>query len=207
MPKPEFIARQSAHPTGLLGHLVARVMAFDTAAVNRRVFEVLEPKPGEHILELGCGHGRALRRVAEAVVPACAVGVDPSPVMCGVARRHVRRAIDAGHARVERGDSRRIPEPDDSFDKVFSVHTLYFWPDLDQGLREIHRVLRPGGELVLAFHSAETPDIVASLPSTVYDLRRDEEVADALERTGFASITITIEPNELRLARARAKES
>lgn len=65
------------------------------------------PKPGERILELGCGHGRALRPVAEAVAPACVVGVDRSPVMCGVARRHNRSAIDAGRVRVERGDSDR----------------------------------------------------------------------------------------------------
>lgn len=207
MPKPEFIARQSAHPTGLLGHLVARVMAFDTAAVNRHVLEVLGAKPGERILELGCGHGRALRQVAEAAAPACAVGVDPSPVMCGVARRHNRRAIEAGHARVEPGDSRHIPEPDASFDKVFSVHTLYFWPDLAEGLREIRRVLRSGGELLMAFHSGENAAVAANLPSSVYDMRRDEEVADALERTGFGEISITIEPDGLRLARARARES
>jgi ubiquinone/menaquinone biosynthesis C-methylase UbiE len=205
MAKPEFIARQSAHPTGLLGHLVARIMALDTAAVNRRVLEVLEAKPGERILELGCGHGRALRRVAEA--SGCAVGVDPSPVMCGVAKRHNRRVIEAGRVRVERGDSRHIPERDASFDKVFSVHTLYFWPDLHEGLREIRRVLRSGGDLLLAFHSGENPDIAAHLPTSVYELRRDEDVADALERSGFGEISITIEPDGLRLARARARES
>jgi ubiquinone/menaquinone biosynthesis C-methylase UbiE len=207
MAKSELIARQSAHPTGLLGHVVARVMAFDTAAVNRRVLEVLEAKPGERILELGCGHGRSLRRIADAVAPACAVGVDPSPVMCGVARRHNRRAIDAGRARVGPGDSRHIPEPDASFDKVFSVHTLYFWPDLDEGLREIRRVLRSGGELLLAFHSGENSDIAPHLPTSVYTLRKDEEVADALARAGFREIAITIEPDGLRLARARARES
>ena len=67
MSKPELIARQSAHPRGLLGHIVARVMAFDTASVNRRVLEILRPEPGERILELGCGHGRALRRVAKRI--------------------------------------------------------------------------------------------------------------------------------------------
>jgi ubiquinone/menaquinone biosynthesis C-methylase UbiE len=206
MPKPEFIARQSAHPTGLFGHVVARVMAFDTAAVNRRVLDLLEPKPGERILELGCGHGRALRRVAEAVAPACAVGVDPSPVMCGVARRHNRRAIAAGHARVERGDSRHIPEPDAHFDKAFSVHTLYFWPDLLQGLRELRRVLRADGELLLAFHSAENPEAAARLPATVYALRTDTEMSEGLRRAGFADVNLSIEPDGLRLARARAGE-
>jgi ubiquinone/menaquinone biosynthesis C-methylase UbiE len=209
MAKPEFIARQSAHPTGLLGHVVARVMAFDTAAVNRRVLELLEPKPGERILELGCGHGRSLRRVAAAVAPACAVGVDPSPVMIGVARGHNRAAIAAGHARVERGDSRHIPEPDGAFDKVFSVHTLYFWPDLVGGLREIRRVLRSGGELLLAFHSGDEPQVARRLPAPVYTLRRDAEVVEALEAAGFGDVSLDVERGALgglRLARAQAQE-
>jgi len=50
MSKPELIARQSAHPRGLLGHVVARVMALETAPLNRRVLALVEPKPGERIL-------------------------------------------------------------------------------------------------------------------------------------------------------------
>jgi ubiquinone/menaquinone biosynthesis C-methylase UbiE len=206
MAKSELIARQSAHPTGLLGHVVARVMALDTARVNRRVLRALEPKPGERILELGCGHGRTLRRVARAVGSAGeAVGVDPSDVMVRVARRHNRREIAAGSARVEPGDSTCIPEPDDSFDKLFSVHTLYFWPYLDAGLRELRRVLRPGGLLLLAFHSGENAEVAAKLPDTVYTLRSDVEVADALRRAGFTDVAVTRDADtQLRLARAHA---
>jgi len=205
MPKLEWIARQSAHPAGWLGHVVARVMALETAAVNRRVLAALEPKSGEHILELGCGHGRALRRVARRAAPGVAVGVDPSAVMRNVARRHLRRAIAGGHARVEAGDSRSIPAPDDAFDKLFSVHTLYFWPDLDAGLLEARRVLRPGGLLLLAFHSKRNARVAARLPASVYTLRSGRAVGDALQRAGFRDVTVTTDPpTQLRLARAHA---
>lgn len=205
MSKPEVIARQSAHPRGLLGHIVARVMALDTVSVNRRVFEVLEPKPGERILELGCGHGRALRRVADQIEPGEVVGIDPSAVMCDIAVRHNRKAIRAGRVRIERGDSESIPAPDDAFDKAFSVHTLYFWPDLEAGLRELRRVLRPGGELLLAFHSSEHRKVADRLPESVYTLHSGEEVGVALGRAGFRDVQITIEPHtQLRIARAHA---
>lgn len=207
MPKSLWISRQSAHPTGFLGHVVARVMARETAAANRDVLAALEAKPGERVLELGCGHGRTLRQVANDVAPGSglAVGVDPSAVMRDVARRTLRGAIGAGHARVEEGDSAAIAEPEASFDKLFSVHTLYFWPDLDAGLREARRVLRRGGLLLLAFHSSENAVVAAKLPSRVYTLRSDDEVAEALGRAGFTDVTISADPRtELRLARASA---
>ncbi|NNL67052.1 MAG: methyltransferase domain-containing protein [Myxococcales bacterium] len=204
MPKPEFIARQSAHPTGWLGHVVARVMAVHTAAANRRVIARLEPKPGENVLEIGCGHGRMLREIARRVAPGLAAGVDPSDVMRSVARRTLRREIDAGHASVAEGSADEVPFPDARFDKVVSVHTIYFWPDLAAGLRELRRVLREGGELLLAFHDGSHPQKAEALPATVYTLHRAEAVADALEAAGFHEIVCEIDPDtHLCYARAR----
>jgi ubiquinone/menaquinone biosynthesis C-methylase UbiE len=194
MPKPELIARQSSHPRGLIGHVVARVMALDTASVNRRMLEHLEPKPGERILELGCGHGRTLRRVACGVgAGGLAVGVDPSEVMQRIARRHNRSAVAAGRVRVMAGTSDRVDLPSASFDKVFSVHTLYFWPDLALGLLELRRLLREGGELWLGFHSSENERVAADLPKSVYTLRSPEQVLAAIRAAGFADASTTVD--------------
>ena len=76
MTKPEWIAHQSSHPRGLLGHLVARIMALDTAAANRMVIDTLAPGPGDQILEVGCGHGRSLRLIAARVSHGRVVGID-----------------------------------------------------------------------------------------------------------------------------------
>jgi hypothetical protein len=56
--RPEFIARQAAHPRGLLGRLLFRLMAAETVAVNERTLELLAPEPSNRILEIGFGHGR-----------------------------------------------------------------------------------------------------------------------------------------------------
>jgi ubiquinone/menaquinone biosynthesis C-methylase UbiE len=203
--KPLIIARQSAHPHGLLGHLVARVMARETQGVNRWVLGALEPSPGERILELGCGHGRMLAHVARAAAPGPVLGVDPSEVMQRVARRHLRTQIRAGLVRIEPGDSRSIPAPARAFDKAYTVHTVYFWPDLDAGLRELHRVLRPGGLLLLALHTSENAAKAAELPSSVYKLRPCQEVIDALVRAGFSQVTHSVdERSAVRLVRALA---
>jgi ubiquinone/menaquinone biosynthesis C-methylase UbiE len=162
-------------------------MAFDSAAVNRRAVERLAPEPGERILELGCGHGRTLRRVAQCVGDGLVAGVDPSQVMLSVSRGHLRREIAAGRARVDEGDAERIPHADAAFDKAFSVNTLPFWPRVDVALRELRRVLRPGGELLLVFRERDAAAL-AELPASVYTLRSAEEVVRALAAAGFGAI-------------------
>lgn len=188
MPKPLFIALQSAHPRGWFGHIVARVMALETAPANARVLDGLALKPGDDILELGCGHGRTLARVLATAQPGRLVGVDPSEVMRRVAQRLLRADMERGRVEIRDGHAADLPVGDAAFDKVFSVHTLYFWPDLGDGLRELYRVLRREGELLLAFHDGADADKVRELPDAVYTLRTGTEVAAEMRRVGFRDV-------------------
>jgi ubiquinone/menaquinone biosynthesis C-methylase UbiE len=207
MTKSLLIARQSSHPTGLFGRVVANVMARDTAAVNDWVLGALEPKPGDSILELGCGHGRSLSRLAAATAPhGSVVGIDPSEVMRRTARRRNRREIAAGRVAVESGDSDCVPYPADRFDKWVSVHSVYFWPDLRAGLCEAARVLRPGGELFLGFHPSDNTDVAAKLPRSVYSLPSLAAVETTLADAGFTEVTTTTHP-KTRVALTRARLS
>jgi len=198
MAKAEWIARQSAHPRGWLGHLVASVMAWDTARANSQALEALAVRPGEDVLELGCGHGRTLSRLSALEPTAHIAGVDPSQVMRREARRRNRTGVAAGRIRIEDGDSQKLPFEAGSFDAAFSVHTIYFWPDVAEGLRELRRVLRPGGRLLLAYRP-DDPELRRALPASVYRLRGAAELEGALDEAGFGGI----ETREKRSGKAR----
>src|SRR4029453_7082110 len=126
MAKPEWSARQSRRPSGWIGEIVARVMSFETAPANRAALDVLAVQPGEEVLEIGCGHGRTLARLA-ATTSARLAGVDPSEVMVRLARRRLRPSIEAGRASVALGSSAAIPHGDARFDAALAVHVVYFW--------------------------------------------------------------------------------
>lgn len=186
MAKSERIARQSRRPSGWLGEIVARVMAFETQPLNRIAVDELGIDSGEAVLEIGCGHGRTLARLA-AVPGAHLAGVDASEVMVRLARKRMRRWIEAGRAEVALASSVKIPHPDRRFDAAFAVHVVYFWSDPLVDLREIGRVLKPGGRLLLGYRPRDE-ETVAALPASVYALRSVEEIEALLAEAGFVEI-------------------
>jgi ubiquinone/menaquinone biosynthesis C-methylase UbiE len=103
---------------------------------------LMDLRPADHVLDVGCGSGWLVRRLAARVPEGQVVGIDVSDEM-------VRRAQLVNprtpNARVLWGTAAQIPAESDSFTKVLSVESAYYWPDPALGLREIFRVLRPGG--------------------------------------------------------------
>lgn len=189
MAKSELIARQSRRPSGWLGEIVARVMAFETAPANRIAVERLAARKGEAVLEIGCGHGRTLARIAEGQCGFVA-GIDASEVMVRVAQRRLRRSIEAGRSEVSLAASSALPYPNARFDAALAVHVLYFWPDALTELREIGRVLRPGGRVLLGYRPRDA-ETLAALPAAVYSLRSVEETEELLAQAGFVAIHST----------------
>lgn len=106
--------------------------------------EVLEYSEtrGLHVLDVGCGQGIDLAQYA--LAGADATGIDLTPRHVELARAHV--AALGLEARVVQGDAEALPFPDRSFDRVSSNGVLHHTPDMAAAVREIHRVLRPGGE-------------------------------------------------------------
>lgn len=96
---------------------------------------LLSPKPGENLLDVGCGTGYFTRRFARRGLPV--TGVDPDSGMLRFAARHA-----AGNERYVLGDARALPFPDRSFDLCISVTALCFIAEQEQALSEILRVAR-----------------------------------------------------------------
>lgn len=185
MRRPEFIALQGRHPHGILGAILARLMAHETAADNMQAIGLLGVRENDRVLDVGTGHGRSLGAIAALVSMGIAVGVDNSVVALGIAARDHRALIRAGRVRVEHAPSDALPFPDASFDKAMAVHTLYFWNPAEPHLTEIARVLKPNGKFVLGFRPAEDTLVTQNFPASVYTFRTIPEVESLLAETGF----------------------
>jgi len=186
--RPEWIARQSARPNGLIGWILGHIMRTETAATNNTTARLAAIAPDAQVLDIGCGAGHAVQRVGEQLTTGRVVGLDPSSTMVRLATRRNRRLIALGRATIASGDVNRLAYPDASFDRVLATHTVYFWHDLAHAARELRRVLKPDGLMVLAFGDPEF--MRAMFPASVYTVRTATQIAGILATAGFTDTAI-----------------
>jgi len=159
----------------------------ETAGENAAAVDLLDLSPTDRVLEVGFGHGRTLTEIIKRVPSGFVAGADASPDMLRLAIGANRNAIDRGQLVLKHVESHALPFASQSFDKLLSVHTLYFWKHPLIELLECRRVLSNGGRLVLGFRP-KSPIAEAEFPSSVYLFRDVAEVARLLSESGFSSV-------------------
>lgn len=188
------IARQARHPSGWFGRVTTRVMRWETIPENERALARLELQGDDRILEIGFGPGRTLEKLIRGLTRGFVAGVDPSELMVSAARKRLARHLEKGKSVVCRGEAARLPFPDGHFNKVFAVHVVYFLPDLSAALREMRRVLEPGGRLLLGFRPIENGQGAKDrFPAAVYRSYGNDEAAAAAAQAGFSHATVSEE--------------
>lgn len=188
MKRSNLLARQGRQPSGILGHIVGRIMGRETEAANRIALERLGLAPDDQLLEVGFGHGRTLAAAAQVVTRGRLAGVDPSEVMMGIARGRNTALLRAGRLDLRLGSSQRLPFGDGQFNKVLTVHTIYFWPSPERDLAELSRVMKPGGRIVIGFRPSEDAGFARDFPAAVYHIRSIAEVERLVSAAGFAEV-------------------
>ena len=196
MRRPRFIAEQARHAKGLLGRLIAFIMARETWAENKRAIEALGVAESDHVVDIGSGHGRTLATLAARAPKGHVTGVDPSELMAEIAERRNRRLVAERQVEIAIAKVEALPFPDGTIDKALCVHVVYFWANLDAAFREIARVLKPGGRLALVFRSSADEPAVRAFPADIYRFPATSDVTAALTAAGFA-----VEPTDERAGR------
>ncbi len=132
------------HPgfAGLTGSLFAAIFLLNGRANARLAADIIRPSSADHVVDVGCGPGNAVRTAARR--GARAIGVDPSRSMLRVARLITRDSA----VRWAEGGAESLPVPSGSATVVWALATVHHWRDVPAGLAEIHRVLAPGGRLL-----------------------------------------------------------
>lgn len=146
------MARSSSQlrkPADRAGRAVLDRMNVSHAGVTVWGLEHVEIRDHFTILDVGCGGGRTIQRLAAAAASGKVFGVDYSEESVAVSRETNQRLIDEGRVDVQQATVSQLPFPDAMFDLVTAVETHYYWPDLPRDVREVMRMLKSGGRFVI----------------------------------------------------------
>lgn len=150
-----------ALPRGRVGRLAGWFLLWSNRRDQAEVVAAMNAlglDAGHEVLEVGYGPGGLIRLLASRSKAARIYGVDPSPEMREMATWVVRRArVAPRRVDLRVATAADTGLPDDSVDHVVAVNNVAIWPDLEAGLAELRRVLRPGGALTIAWHGGSAP--------------------------------------------------
>jgi ubiquinone/menaquinone biosynthesis C-methylase UbiE len=150
---------QCRKPTGRMGRFTLWRMNWSHSRLTDWGLTKITIEPHSTILDVGCGGGRTVSKLAAIATQGKVCGIDYSDESVAVSKKTNARWIDLGRVEIREGSVSQLPFSDDVFDLVTAVETHYFWPDLAADTREVLRVLKPGGALIMiaeAYKGAKT---------------------------------------------------
>lgn len=148
-----YLIRQVRKPTRWLGRPFAWLMNSSHSNLTDWGLTNVPIEKQFTILDVGCGGGRTIQKLAAAATEGKVCGIDYAAGSVAASSRTNAHLIASGRVEIERASVSQLPFPNDTFDLVTAVETQYYWPDMINDMKEILRVLKPGGSLIVIAES------------------------------------------------------
>ncbi|MCT3728448.1 class I SAM-dependent methyltransferase [Elizabethkingia anophelis] len=183
----KLLAKNLANPQGEKGIEIAEMMDATNISMTMESVAALELDDSNRILEIGHGNAGHLEQLLKLADDLNYTGLDISETMRDHAQRKNIKFENQSQFFVY--DGQNIPFGEQSFDKIFTVNTLYFWKEPNAFLEEIYRVLRNNGTFVLTFGNK---DFMSNLPFTQYgfQLYDTEDVEKLIAKSQFVQVKL-----------------
>ncbi len=142
--------KQVRKPEGFFGKLIVKGMNRGShAKLANWGINHIEISNNDIILDIGCGGGGNIKNLAKIATKGKVFGIDYSKTSIKIAKKVNRDLIEKGNIVIKHASVSKLPFEDDTFDLVTAFEAYYFWSDLINDLKEIYRVIKPNGMLIL----------------------------------------------------------
>jgi SAM-dependent methyltransferase len=194
------VTSQCRKPGRWLGRLIARSMNHSHATMTAWGLSHIIVEKDFTMLDVGCGGGKTIDTLASLAPAGKVYGIDYSPGSVATARATNAARIATGRVDIQPGTVSHLPFDANAFDVVTAVETHYYWPDLPRDVREIQRVLKPGGTFLIiaeAYRGRPTDWLyrpaMAMLGAQYMTIAQHREL---LVDAGFDSAEVGVEPSK-----------
>lgn len=147
--RPKRSPSQCQRPSGWIGKIILWSMNRRHSKLTDWGLGHLSIRVDDIVLDVGCGGGRTLAKLAELARAGSVYGVDYAPASVAAARKMNRTLVEGGRVRLQEASASDLPFGEGTFDLVTAIETHFWWQDLSGGMREAFRVLKPGGHMAV----------------------------------------------------------
>lgn len=184
----EYIGSQFGNPRGFVGAICCVIMNVINRAMYKNTVALVDVSPDDKVLDIGFGNGYLLQLLYNKCK--CDMyGIDISEDMVTAATSRNARASRDGKLHLQWGDCCDLPFDENSFAAVTSINTVYFWNNTEDGLAEIHRVLKPGATFYNVVYTKEWLDKL-SYTKTGFQKFEAQDLVDFGKEAGFDDVTV-----------------
>lgn len=193
-------AGNPAKPSGRAGEDMLRYMNEEHSDLTEWALSLLDYGRKDRILDIGCGGGATLGRLAALVPEGHLTGVDYSDVSVSLASKINEEHIRAGRMEIVKASVLNLPFETGSFDRAVTVESFYFWPEPVKSLSEVRRILKPGGRFMLVSEIYERPDLTEHCRDNIARYKMNvpgmEEFRSLFSEAGFSDIEMHTKAGE-----------
>lgn len=199
MPTRTRPASQCQKPSGWLGRFVLWQMNSRHSKVTDWGLARVSVNPQDTILDVGCGGGKTVSKLTAMAAQGKVYGIDFSEASVAVSMKTNARWIEMGRVEIRNASVSQLPFPDGMFDLVTGVETHFWWPDLPADMREVFRVVKPGGKLILIAEIYRGANTLAARLAEKYADRSPikllsvDEHRELLRNAGFTDVQVVEE--------------
>ncbi|MDN4014598.1 class I SAM-dependent methyltransferase [Chryseobacterium gambrini] len=193
--KLKILAQNLAHPQGEKGIEIGEMMNETNIGMTLESIKTLLIEDNEHILEIGHGNAGHVRNILDKAIDVKYTGIDISETMHHEAIKLNKDFENQAEFVLYEGTE--LPFEDKTFDKIFTVNTVYFWEKPTDFLNEIYRVLKDSGTFVLTFGQR---DFMEKLPFTQFGftLYNTDEMEETVSKSYFKRMKISERQEEVK---------
>ncbi len=176
-------------PEGLAGRVILQLMNIGHGSASQWGLAHFNPAPNAKVLDIGCGGGANIARILQLCPEGFVEGLDYSIESVAASRK--KNAGNLGRrCAVRQGSVSDLPYENESFDAVTAFETVYFWPDIENDLAEVRRVLRPGGQFLICNNAGSSQNGRWEKLIGNMKIYSQAELAGLLAESGFEIATL-----------------